>query len=560
MNIKSLTALPLMLMAFSFFVLLSYSASEAQSVSLPELPRIYIDTTFSLPTGGTTYRPTNPTEFQAALNSSKLGDVIELQAGTTYAGNFTLPNKTTGSGWIYIISSAYSQLPLPGSRISPSNASLMPKIVTNALEPAITTQAGAHHYRFVGVEIKATLSDIYGIVTLGTGSHSSSQLPNNIVFDRVWIHGSPSMNVQNSLIMNSSYTSLIDSYVDDSHYIGTESHAIVGWNGPGPFKIVNNELQGAGINILFGGADPSIAGLVPSDIEIRKNHFFKPLTWKPDEPTYGGQHWSVKNLLEIKQGKRLSIDGNIFENSWADAQEGWAVRFVLGSDLYADISDITFTNNIVRHAAYGLDICGNCSTAAYVIRDVLIQNNLFYDITANRWSPGYGGAGWALMYRSGAQNIQTIHNTFDNAGTFVVFTGNAGSGLVMKENIANHGSYGVNGDGGYAGTAALDHYFPGWAFQENVLAGTPSGNQSLYPATTLFPSSMSDVGFVNYSAGDYHLTLSSSYKNAGTDGKDIGADIDALQAAAACVISGACGTSPIPDAIPPAAPTGLKLR
>ena len=45
-------------------------------------------------------------------------------------------------------------------------------------------------------------------------------------------------------------------------------------------KIINNYFEGTGENILFGGADPRIDGLVPSDIEIRRNHFTKPTSWK----------------------------------------------------------------------------------------------------------------------------------------------------------------------------------------------------------------------------------------------------------------------------------------
>ena len=45
----------------------------------------------------------------------------------------------------------------------------------------------------------------------------------------------------------------------------------MGWNGPGPFLIENNYLEAAGENVMFGGSDPSIANLVPSNITIRRN-------------------------------------------------------------------------------------------------------------------------------------------------------------------------------------------------------------------------------------------------------------------------------------------------
>ena len=54
--------------------------------------------------------------------------------------------------------------------------------------------------------------------------------------------------------------------------------SIYSYISPYPFKIVNNYLEGAGENVMFGGADPRIKNLVPSDIEIRRNHFFKLLS------------------------------------------------------------------------------------------------------------------------------------------------------------------------------------------------------------------------------------------------------------------------------------------
>ena len=59
-----------------------------------------------------------------------------------------------------------------------------------------------------------------------------------------------------------------------------------------------------------------------------------------------------------------------------------------------------------------------------------------------------------------------------------------------------------------------------------------------WPAGNSTPTTWAAVGFVNYNngnGGDYHLQSTSPYKNAGTDGKDLGADIDALEAAIAGV-------------------------
>jgi hypothetical protein len=99
-------------------------------------------------------------------------------------------------------------------------------------------------------------------------------------------------------------------------------------------------------------------------------------------------------------------------------------------------------------------------------------------------------------------------------------------GFVFTNNIAN--GYGFTGDSTADGLPTLSTYYTGYVFARNVLVG---GNPSQYPAGNFFPSSLAQAGFVNYAGGNYRLAASSPYKNAGTDGKDIGADIDSIFAA-----------------------------
>src|SRR2546428_8861198 len=73
------------------------------AATLPTLPQATVDTTYSLPTG-TTRTAANSAAFATALTNAALNDVIVLTAGVTYTGPFTLPNKTSRSGRIYILS------------------------------------------------------------------------------------------------------------------------------------------------------------------------------------------------------------------------------------------------------------------------------------------------------------------------------------------------------------------------------------------------------------------------------------------------------------------------
>ena len=70
----------------------------------PELPRVFLDTALVAPTGQTIAVPAGG-NLQAALDAAQPGDVITLQAGATFQGPFTLPNKA-GAGWITVRTSA----------------------------------------------------------------------------------------------------------------------------------------------------------------------------------------------------------------------------------------------------------------------------------------------------------------------------------------------------------------------------------------------------------------------------------------------------------------------
>src|SRR5437899_115569 len=244
----------------------------------PEPPRVFLDTTLVAPSGQTITVPTGG-DFQAALNAAQPGDVITLQAGATFTGPFTLPNKT-GTGWITVRTSAPdSSLPPAGTRVTPSYVAVMPKIVVGAGSGgAIQAASGAHHFRFIGIEAKPLPgAKTFRIIELGTGVETSTAtLPHDIIIDRCYIHGNPGEPEIRGVASNGVRLAVIDSSRTEFKDCCQDTQAIMCWNGPGPFKIVNNYLEAAGENVMFGGADPSITNLVPADIEIRHNYFFRP--------------------------------------------------------------------------------------------------------------------------------------------------------------------------------------------------------------------------------------------------------------------------------------------
>ncbi len=481
--------------------------------------------TINVPAGG---------GFQAALNAAQAGDVIRLAAGATYQGPFTLP-ANPGSSYITVrTSAADSALPAAGVRIDPSYSNVMPKLVGNGDRdsPILTTTPGSSHFQFIGVEITATPgAALYQLVQLGTGVETSlDQLPSDFVFDRCYLHGDPEQGARRGISMNVPNVTVMNSYLSDFKIVNADSQALASWNGPGPFVITNNYLEGAGENILVGGQDPTIPNLVPTGITIRQNYFSKPLSWRVGDPSYQGTHWSVKNLLEFKNARQIIVDGNFFENNWADAQDGFAILFTPRNQNdtapWSVVSDAQFTNNIIQHVASGINILGTDDIyGSKQLHNITIKNNFFNDV-----SFGWGGTARLFQVLNSALNVTVDHNTGFSDGAISMADEIPSLGFVFTNNLAAHADYGFSGSDYGEGNPALAHYFPNSVFRGNGIIG---GNASVYPSGNFFPSGIAQVGFVNPSAGQFGLLASSSLHNAATDGTDVGIDVTAINAAQA---------------------------
>jgi hypothetical protein len=591
------------------------------------------------------------TDLQEALNTAQPGDTILLRAGETFVGHFRLPVKNNpGGAYIVIRSDAPdASLPAAGTRLIPAGypgANTSPATLARLVgrggqwktTPVLEAELGAHHYRFQFLDIDGLAQEGWEtIVQLGTSSGDQwnlDQVPYDIVLDRVYVHGHPAKGQKRCVALNGRNLTVENSFITNCSNFSYDSQAIAGFNGPGPFKIANNHLEASGENVLFGGADPRIPGLLPSDIEITRNHFVKPLAWRdailaapgapspsvipgggalgagmhyfkvvavlevatdvglsaPSEeqgvwvdsggsgvnlswggvagadryrvyvgespggqnrfietsgaqtsmsytgdgevwqgPPSGGTRWNVKNLLELKNAQRVLIDGNVFEQLWPASQTGYAVvltpRNSDGTAPWTVVRDVTFSNNILRHVAGGINILGYDDTnGSQPTARINIRNNLVYDI-----SSAWGGSSHFVMITGGPTEVKIDHNTIFHDGMVVIADSGPSYGFQFTNNVAPHNEYGVFGSGAGLGTAAMNAYFPDGTLRRNALGGGPA---SQYPADNVFP----DMGlfaaqFVNIAAGDFRLVPASQFAGAGTDGKDLGVDFSALAAA-----------------------------
>src|SRR5262252_6014560 len=344
----------------------------ALAAALPAAPQTF-DTSYVAPSGKTLTVAAGG-NLQAALDQAELGDTIVLEAGATYTGRLSLPNKTTGSGWIYVVSSKLASLPPAGQRVGPNNAVNMPKIISKAYNNALVTVANSHHFRFVGIEFATVAGGAsYNLIVIGNVDTSPATLPHHIVFDRCYVHGDPTVNDRRGITMNGAYVAVVDSYISDFQEVGADSQGLLAYNASGPLQIRNNYIEGAGENVMFGGADSRDPGLVPADIEIRNNYFFKPLSLLATK-------YTIKNLLEFKSAKRVLVTGNTFENNPLSGQVGFAILITprqAGKSPWAVTSDIEISGNTLINVGSGFSVMGMNNTFPTLMTErVLIRNNL----------------------------------------------------------------------------------------------------------------------------------------------------------------------------------------
>jgi hypothetical protein len=467
-------------------------------------------------------------ELRAAIDRARPGDTILLSAGQLYRGHFVLPVKP-GSEFITIRTEELGGQPRPGMRISPRHADRLAVLQSPDRQPVLRTAPGAHHWRIELVEFRANQDGAGDIITLGDSGSAQrdlTQVPHNLVIDRCYIHGDPARGQKRGIALNSGQTVVSNSHISDIKARGFEAQAIAGWNGPGPYTIQNNYLEGSGQSFMLGGADPAIPGLITEDVVFRRNHLSKPLAWREER-------WTVKNLFELKNARRVLVEGNLIEYSWRDGQSGYAIlltpRNQDGRAPWATVQDVTIRNNVVRHAGGGIQILGEDDIhPSGPTQRISLSNNLFYEINGPKWQ----GSGAFILIGNGPSEVVIEHNTVHQSGNILAAFGGeptqptAITGVRFRDNIIRHNEYGVHGSGRSVGEDSLRAYFPGIVFTSNAIAG---GNPRGYPSGNTFVSDDEfDRQFLNVASGDFRLQPNSRFKKAASDKKDLGADINAI--------------------------------
>ena len=150
----------------------------------------------------------------------------------------------------------------------------------------------------------------------------------------------------------------------------------------------------------------------------------------------------VKNAFELKNARRVLVEGNIFEHVWASGQDGTAIVLKStnqeGRCTWCVTEFVTFRNNIVRAAAHGLLINAAEAGARGLplpqrANHIRVQNVVFRDIGGREW-----GGGKLFRVLGGVSDVEITHVTSTGNGTGILDPrdpADRNPNLVFKYNI-----------------------------------------------------------------------------------------------------------------------------
>ena len=369
----------------------------------------------------------------------------------------------------------------------------------------------------------------------------------------------------------------------------------LGLNSPGPTIITNNRLGGQEI-VVF--KDEWLNNTILSNtnnLTLQRNTIVQEPYLQPYQANYSGSAWVGRNMVEFKFGRYTLVDGNIvgpgnggvapgdcilFENFFANQNAGAPSTVNI-----QDGSDTEVSNNTCINTPGDFEVSGDSSLVAInptnTRRRTWVHNNLFNQTNGYSFAPdptarnpdgrgafislvestifdhntyyetggasATGGPSWQFHLSGGNLIANNIFNyNADQAYTpFLIYGNSESSTMDPANNTLGSALLAYLNETTWANNVSLCQWSnSNPASYAEISSATCVTDASAYPGTVFWPTGSTLANRVAaihwYVPGtDFHLNYQSPYisggSNRGSDGKDIGVDYNALNAAQGAV-------------------------
>ena len=514
-----------------------------------------LDTTWDLAgQTGTVHACTTEAHVTTALTAANPGDVIRIDGNIVApAGGWYLGNR--GAGTIYIVSDyvaagtferrasvsdwstlSLAQIPTEITACRARKSDTYRILDVNNGSPTdpvfFVTAAASTRWVLAGLELRTNPSSgltgtpNYGLLRLqrdtATGYEATSldDICGNIWVDRCYIHAGPTQNIRRGIFANGKNFALTNSCIAEIHERGNaDTQCVSKTTGGGPFKYVNNTLEGAGQTVMTG-AGPSVEALQLTDGELRFNHHITPLGMlladaENAASAWSGLNYTQKTIFESKFARRVWMEGCLLSRNRGSF--GFAIQLQSlpddGTNSYLGTEDWSIRQCRIDKSYAGINFSGNPyayaadpSTRMHALDLLMTDLGSAADVT--RRVIQFSGVGDVDV-----RGVTAIASAY--VVTAVLLIGDAAGDLTLKGLATSFQGNGVNKDGGGGnGDTGLTAYMAAHGtpatWENNVLYDFPgepyyATNYDGSANTTLL-NAIGDVGFENVGAGLYDIS------------------------------------------------------
>lgn len=303
-----------------------------------------------------------------------------------------------------------------------------------------------------------------------SGQTTIEQAPRNVVLHAIQCDHHRG---KRAFEINGRDVSLINCVVEDLYDPERQdSQAVWIGNAPGPVRIEGGYFEASSENLLVGGDSMKIPNCRPTGITIRATAFTKPIAWR-DDPNI-----PVKNLIELKDGHDVLIEGCVCWNCWKSGQSGYGLMFTPASG--GSLRNVVVRDCRVYDVGGVVNITGTDAAGINTERTQVAIYGGDYRTNVG----AMGGSGLFCLIARGPEHVIVEGAVIVHEKTFIDCSDSAPIDLLRVVGCTwNWGTYGIringqnNGDNSQGVIRTIQ-------IESNTISGAPSAFRERYPHNT----------------------------------------------------------------------------